>query len=57
MGLHWLAHGGTGLIWGGTGWYLVVLGHFILVLLGIKCIYIYKYILKQVEIWSGATDP
>ena len=37
MGRHWLAHGGNGSIWGGTGWYLVVLGQFNLVLLGIKC--------------------
>ena len=45
---------------GGTGWYLVVLGHYNLVLLGIEwnlvsvgllCL----YILKKVEIWSGVT--
>ena len=25
VGRHWLAYGGTGSVWSGTGWYLVVL--------------------------------
>ena len=32
----WLLFGGAGSAWGGTGWYLVVLGQYNLVLLGIK---------------------
>ena len=48
--------------WGGTSWYLVVLGHYNLVLLGIKwywaskgllCLYISKK--KKMKIWSGVT--
>ena len=35
-GLYWLVFGGDGSVWGGTGWYLVVLGQYNLVLLGIK---------------------
>ena len=34
--------GGTGLVWGGTGWYLVVLGRYNLVLIGIKCHWVDK---------------
>ena len=46
---------------GDTGWHLVVLGHYKLVLLntwwyrvtiGLLCL----YLLKKVEIWSGVTD-
>ena len=33
---YWLVLGGTGSVWGGTGWYLVVLGQYNFVLLGIK---------------------
>ena len=45
---------------GGTGWYLVVLGQYNLLLLGIKwCLVdmglLCLYILKKVEIWSGVT--
>ena len=41
---------------GGTGWYLVVLGQYNLVLLGIKWYWVdILYILKKVEIWSGVT--
>ena len=35
-GQYWLVFGGDGSVWGGTGWYLVVLGQYNLVLLGIK---------------------
>ena len=52
--------GGTGSVWGGTGWYLVVLGQCNLVLLGIKWNWVSTtllclYILKKVEIWSDVT--
>ena len=33
---YWLVFGGDVSVWGGTGWYLVVLGQYNLVLLGIK---------------------
>ena len=33
---YWLIFGGAGSEWGGSGWYLVVLGQYTLVLLGIK---------------------
>ena len=53
-----LINDGTGSVWGGTGWYLVILGQFNLVLLGwnwgstrLLCL----YILIKVEIWSGVT--
>ena len=36
MEQNWLIHDGTGSVWCGTGWYLVVLGQYYLVLLGIK---------------------
>ena len=58
--LYWLLLGGTESVWVGTGWYLVVLGQYNLVLLGIKwnlvsvgllCL----YILKNMEIWSDVT--
>ena len=47
-------------IWGGTGWYLVVIGQYDLVLLGIKWYWVSirllcLYILKKVEIWSDVT--
>jgi len=32
----WLIHDGTGSVWCGAGWYLVVLGQYNLVLLGMK---------------------
>ena len=35
MGQNWLIHDGTGSLWCGTGWYLVILGRYNLVLLGI----------------------
>ena len=28
MGRYWFVIGGTGSVWGSTGWYLVVLGQF-----------------------------
>ena len=52
---------GTGSVYGDTGWYLVVLGHYKLVLLGtswhrfsigLLCLYMFE----EVEIWSGVTD-
>ena len=44
----------------GTGWYLVVLGQYKLVLLGIKWYWVSMgllclYILKKMEIWSDVT--
>ena len=35
-GRYWLVFGGDGSVWGGIGWYLVVLGQYNLVLLGIR---------------------
>ena len=48
------------MIYDGTGWYLVVLGQYKLVLLGIKWYWVsmgllYLYILKNMEIWSDVT--
>ena len=59
-GRYWLVFGGAGSVWGGTGWYLVVLGQYNLVLLGIKWNWVSTrllclYILKKVEIWSDVT--
>ena len=47
--------GGTGLVWGGTGWYLVAQGQYNLVLLGFKWYWVSigllcLYILKNMEI-------
>ena len=55
MGLY-----GTWSVLGGTGWYLLVLGQFNLILLGIKWYWISigllcLCILKKVEILSGVT--
>ena len=52
---------GTGSVWGGTSWYMVVLGQYNSVLLSIKLYWVSKvlvclYILGEVEIWSGDTD-
>ena len=52
--------GGTGSVGGGNGWYLVLLGQFNLVLLGIKWCWVVigplcLYVLKQVEIWLDVT--
>ena len=52
---------GTGTVLGDTGWYLVVLGQFKLVLLGnmwyrVSIGLICLYILEKVEIWSGDND-
>ena len=33
MGRYWLVFGGTGSVWGSTGWYLVVVGKYSLVVL------------------------
>ena len=51
---------GTGSVEGGTGWYLVVLGQYNLVLLGIKWNWVSVgllclYILKNMEIFSDVT--
>ena len=35
-GRYWLVFSGDGSVWGGTGWNLVVLGYYNLVLLGVK---------------------
>ena len=43
MEQNWLKHDGTDLVWCGTGWYLVLLGQYKLVLLGFK--------------WYGALMP
>ena len=56
----WLEFGGAGSVWGGTSWYLVMLGQYNLVLLGIKWNWVSTtllclYILKNVEIWSDVT--
>ena len=46
----------AGAVWGSTGWYLVVLGQYNLVLLGIKWKWLScLYILKKVEICSKVT--
>ena len=55
-----MIYDGTESVEGGTGWYLVVLGQYNLVLLGIKWYWISigflcLYILKKVEIWTGVT--
>ena len=52
---------GAGTVCGDTGRYLVVLGQYKLVLLGIRWYMVSKglvclYILEKVEIWSGVTD-
>ena len=56
----WLIHNNTRSVWGGTGWYLVVLGQYNLVLLGIKWYWVgigllCLYVLKKVEIWLDVT--
>ena len=53
---------GTGSVDVGTGWYLVELGQYNLVLLSIMLYWVSKvlvclYILEKVEIWSGVIDP
>ena len=55
---HWLVFGGAGSVWGGTGWYLVILGQYNLILLGIKWNWVTTrllclYILKKSEIFGG----
>ena len=57
---YWLVFGGDGSVWGGTGWYLVVLGQYKLILLGIMWYrvtigLICLYILVKVDVWSGDT--
>ena len=60
MEQNWLKHDGTGSVWCSTVWYLVVLGQYKLVLLGIKWYWVSMrllclYILIKVLIWSGVT--
>ena len=55
-----MIYDGTESVEGGTGWYLVVLGQYNLVLLGFKWYWVgigllCLYRLKKVEIWSGVT--
>ena len=62
IGRQWLVLGGSGSVWGVTGWYMVVLGQYISVLLSIKLYRVSKvlvclYILEKVEICSSVTDP
>ena len=50
-GQYWLVFDGTGSVWGDTGCYLVVLGQYKLVLIGIECYWVnngllYLYIEK-----------
>ena len=57
IGRYWLVFGGTGSVWGSTGWYLVILGQFNLVLFGIKWYWVIKgllclYILKKLMVTS-----
>ena len=61
LGQFWPVVAGTRSVWGGTGWYMVVLGQYNSVLLRIKLYWVSKglvclYILEKVEIWSGDTD-
>ena len=56
-GLYWLVFGGTGSVWAGTGWYLVVLGQYNLVLIGIEWYWVSKvllwlYMLKKLMVTS-----
>ena len=49
---YWLVFGGTGSVWGSTGWYLVILGQYNLELFGFKWYWVNKgllclYILKK----------
>ena len=55
-----MVFGGTRSVWGSTGWHLVILGQYNLVLLGIKWNWVSArllclYILKNMEIWSDVT--
>ena len=50
----WLVFGGTWSVWGSTGWFLVILGQYNLVLFGIKWCWVNKgllclYILKKIN--------
>ena len=54
---YWLVFGGTGSVWGTTGWYLVILVQYKLVLFGIKWNLVKKgllclYILKKLMVTS-----
>ena len=60
MEQNWLKHDSSVSEFGGSGWYLVVLGQYNLVLLGIKWDWVSKgllclYILKNMEICSDVT--
>ena len=60
MEQNWLKHDCSVSVLGGTGWYLVVLGQYNLVLLGIKWYWVSigllcLYILDNMEIWWDVT--
>ena len=60
IGRYWLVFGGTGSVWGSTGWYLMILGQFNLVLIGIELYWVNKgllclYILKKIN--GDANQP
>ena len=60
MEQNWLKHDSSVSVLGGTGWYLVVLGQYNLVLLGIKWYWVSigllcLYILNNMEIWWDVT--
>ena len=55
IGRYWLVLSGTGSVWGGTGWYMVVLGQYNSLLLSIKLYWVTKvlvclYILKKIPL-------
>ena len=60
MEQNWLKHDISVSVLGGTGWYVVVLGQYNLVLLGIKWYWVSigllcLYTLKNMEIWLDVT--
>ena len=61
MGRFWLVHGCAWSVWGDAGWYMVILGQYNLVLLGIKWYWVCKMLvpvyIEKAEIWSGVTNP
>ena len=57
---YWLVLGGTGSVWDGNGWFLVVMGQYKLLLLGNKWYWVgigllCLCVLKEVEIWLDVT--
>ena len=51
MGLYWLTLGGTGSVWSGYGWYLVVLGQWKAVLVDMYMMVLGQYTAVQVGTW------